>query len=170
LSGWLPSYYRELGLSLEAASLPLALFNASSLPAGLLATYFSDRQHRRRPYLAAGGALVIAGTVGLVLAPLQPAWLWVSLAGAGLGMVFALALALPTDLLDAQRAGSTVSLVLTVGYGGGLLAPLLAGALRDALGSFTLALVPTTAVGLAILLATAMLPETARGLGGAAGR
>jgi CP family cyanate transporter-like MFS transporter len=169
LAGWLPSYYLELGLSAAAASVPFAVFNCASLPAGLLVSYLSDRVRQRRPFVAAGALLILIGTVGLLLAPLQPAWLWAALVGGGIGSVFTMALALPTDLLDPRRAGPTVSLVFTVGYGVALVSPLLAGALRDALGSFTLTLLPVGAIGLAMLATTAALPETARGLRGPAG-
>jgi cyanate permease len=114
--------------------------------------------------------MLLAGMAGLLLTPLYPAWLWTALAGGGIGIVFTLALALPTDLLDPRRAGPTVSLVFTVGYGGALVSPLLAGVLRDALGSFTLALLPTVATGFAMLATTLALPETARGLRGPGGR
>jgi MFS transporter, CP family, cyanate transporter len=168
LVGWLPSYYQELGLSLEAASVPFTVLNLASLPCGLLASYFSDRVRQRRPFVAAGALMLLVGMAGLLLTPLHPAWLWTALAGGGIGIVFTLALALPTDLLDPRRAGPTVSLVFTVGYGAALVSPLLAGVLRDVLGSFTLALLPTVATGVLMLATAAALPETARGLRGLA--
>ncbi|HZS02485.1 MAG TPA: MFS transporter [Chloroflexota bacterium] len=170
LVGWLPSYYQELGLSLEAASVPFTVLNLASLPCGLLASYLSDRVRRRRPFVATGALMLLAGMAGLLLSPLHPAWLWTALAGGGIGIVFTIALALPTDLLDPRRAGPTVSLVFTVGYGAALVSPLLAGALRDALGSFTLALLPTVATGFGMLAANLALPETARGLHGPTSR
>jgi cyanate permease len=48
--------------------------------------------------------------------------------------------------------------------------PLLAGVLRDALGSFTLALLPTVGTAIAMLITAIALPETARGLHGSASR
>jgi CP family cyanate transporter-like MFS transporter len=168
LVGWLPSYYQELGLSLEAASVPFTVLNLASLPCGLLASYLSDRVRQRRPFIAAGALMLLAGMAGLLRTPLHPAWLWTALAGGGIGIVFTLALALPTDLLDPRRAGPTVSLVFTVGYGAALVSPLLAGVLRDALGSFTLALLPTVGTGVAMLATAFALPETARGLRGPA--
>jgi cyanate permease len=167
--GWLPSYYQELGLAVEAATVAFTLLNLTSLPCGLLASYFSDRVHKRRPFVAVGALMLLAGMAGLLLTPLQPAWLWPALAGGGIGIVFTLALALPTDLLDPRRAGPTVSLVFTVGYGAALVSPLLAGVIRDASGSFTLALLPTVATGVAMLVTAFVLPETARGLHGLTG-
>ncbi|HEY7066971.1 MAG TPA: MFS transporter [Chloroflexota bacterium] len=164
LNGWLPSYYQELGLSLGAASVPLAVFNLASLPCNLLASYWSDRVGRRRPFVALAGLLLLAGMAGLLLAPLQPAWLWAALIGGGIGVAFTMALALPTDLLDPRRAGPTVSLMFTVGYTGAIVSPLLAGVLRDALGSFEVAFLPTVATGLGMLVIALALPETARGL------
>jgi CP family cyanate transporter-like MFS transporter len=169
LVGWLPTYYLELGLTGEAATLAFTVLNLASLPCGLLASYCSDRVHQRRPFVAVGALMLLAGMAGLLLSPLHPAWLWTALAGGGIGIVFTMALALPTDLLDPRRAGPTVSLVFTVGYGAALVSPLLAGVLRDASGSFTLALLPTVATAVAMLATTLALPETARGLHGLSG-
>jgi CP family cyanate transporter-like MFS transporter len=166
LSGWLPTYYLELGFEVQSAGLPLTVFNLVMLPANLGATYLSDRHGRRRPFLIGACLLFLVGMVGLLVSPLAPWWLWCLAAGGALGVVFALALALPIDLLDPRRAGATISLVFTVGYTGALASPLFAGALRDALGSFTVAFVPTLGLGLAMLAVVLILPETGRGIRG----
>jgi cyanate permease len=54
--------------------------------------------------------------------------------------------------------------MFTVGYTGAIVSPLLAGVLRDALGSFEVAFLPTVATGLGMLVIALALPETARGL------
>ncbi len=167
LSGWLPTYYLELGLGVDAAGLPLTVLNVAMLPSSLGVPFLSDRYGRRRPFLVGACVLFLAGMVGLLVSPLAPWWLWCALAGGAIGAVFALALALPIDLLDAQRAAATISLVFTVGYTGALASPLLAGALRDALGSFALALVPALGLGVIMLALAVVLPETCRGIRGA---
>jgi MFS transporter, CP family, cyanate transporter len=167
LTGWLPTYYLELGFDVEGAGLPLTLFNLAMLPVSLGVTYLSDRHGRRRPFLIGACLLFLVGMVGLLVSPLALWWLWCLAMGCALGAVFALALALPIDLLDARRAGATVSLVFTVGYTGALASPLVAGALRDALGSFTLAFIPTLGLGLVMLGLVLILPETGRGIRGA---
>ncbi len=152
---------------MDAAGLPLTVLNVAMLPSSLGVPFLSDRYGRRRPFLVGACVLFLAGMVGLLVSPLAPWWLWCALAGGAIGAVFALALALPIDLLDAQRAAATISLVFTVGYTGALASPLLAGALRDALGSFALALVPALGLGVIMLALAVVLPETGRGIRGA---
>src|SRR5207244_2782015 len=105
-----------------------------------------------------------------MLSPLQPVWLWALLLGLSLGAIFPLSLALPIDLQDPRRAAGTVSLLLTVGYAGIVPGLLLMGALRDALGSFTVAWTTSLACGVAMLLLILLLPETGRGLAGSGRR
>jgi CP family cyanate transporter-like MFS transporter len=169
-NGWLPSYYQELGWPLARAGEPLALFNLVMLPVALVVSYWSDRLHRRRPFLLGGSLLFLGGHLGLLLAPQQPWWLWMLTMGVGTACVFAIALVLPIDLLDPRRAAATVSLMLTVGYTGILLGPLALGVLRDLTGVFVLAWLPNVATSVAMLLLALVLPETGRGLRGAAAR
>ncbi|MBX5491340.1 MAG: MFS transporter [Chloroflexi bacterium] len=165
-NGWLPSYYQELGLSVDRAGEALALFNLAMLPVALSVTYVSDRLHQRRPFLLGGSLLFLVGQVGLVVAPLHPWWLWMIAMGVGSSAVFAISLVLPIDLLDPRRASATVSLMLTVGYVGVLLGPLSLGALRDLTGTFLVAWVPNLVTGLAMILLALLLPETGNGLRG----
>jgi len=163
-NGWVPTYYQELGVPVEAAGLPLAVFNLVQLPMALIVPILSDRLRVRRPFLLFDTLVVLVGLVGLILVPLQPLWLWTLLMGVGLGGLFPIALSLPIDLQNARRAAAVVSLELTVGYAAILPSLLLMGALRDALGSFTVAWTTSLACGLVLLVIVLLLPETGRGL------
>jgi CP family cyanate transporter-like MFS transporter len=164
VNGWVPTYYQELGVPVEAAGLPLAVFNLIQLPMALIVPVLSDRLRVRRPFLLFDTLIVLVGLVGLIVLPLQPLWLWTLLMGVGLGGLFPIALSLPIDLQNPRRAAAVVSLELTVGYAAILPSLLLMGALRDALGSFTLAWTTGIACGLVLLVVVLLLPETGRGL------
>ncbi len=170
VNGWVPTYYQELGIPLEQAGLPLAVFNFIQLPMALVVPVLSDRVGLRRPFLLADALIALVGLVGLIVVPMQPLWLWTALIGTGLGGIFPIALAMPIDLQNARRAAAVISLELTVGYAAILPSLLLMGALRDALGSFTLAWLTAIACNLVLLLSVLLLPETGRGLADSAHR
>jgi CP family cyanate transporter-like MFS transporter len=76
--------------------------------------------------------------------------------GAAIGVTFPSVLTLPLDAADRhEEVGAMAAMMLFGGYTAAALAPFLLGALRDAAGSFTLALwllVADTAVMLAVSL------------------
>jgi CP family cyanate transporter-like MFS transporter len=80
---------------------------------------------------------MVSGLLGMWLAPLAVAYLWMSLLGAGSAGLFALTLILPLDYSDSpQAAGDWTAMMSSGGYLIAALGPYLCGALRDATGSY----------------------------------
>jgi MFS family permease len=158
-------YLVDAGFSkMSAASLFSVNFILAVL-GGLSAGATSDRIGRLRTY--GGIALLYAvgyGSLLLVRSPQQPLVIAVfviasGLASGGVGPVFT---AFLTDRLQGPRLGSLLGLQ-NIGFGvGAVLGPYLAGALFDALHSYTLAFLIT---GAAAVGSSALLSATARRLG-----
>lgn len=159
-NAWLTAYYESLGWPLARAALPLGIFSAVGAIAGFLAPALTDRMRARWPTLVISCALSVAGLVGFLLAPASLAWLWSSLFGAGLYASFTVGLALPVDISHPARVGTVTGVVLTVGYAGALVGPLLAGYLRDVTGSFAGGIVAMLALSVVMTAAAVRLPET----------
>ena len=136
------------------------------IPTGLAVPWLADRVGSRRPYLASGASLVLAGLLGVVLAP-GGGWLWAALVGAGGGIVFSLSLTLPLDVAGRPaEAGAVTGLMLGAGYAISAAGPLLLGAARDATGSFSTSLWGLVGAAAALLCVSAALSgeRLARGL------
>ena len=134
---WLAPYYVEKGWSEQNAGLLLGFLTAMEVISGLVVPAIANRSRDRRIVLMALLGLIIAGFCGLILSPQHFSLLWPCLLGLGIGGLFPMSLIVSLDHLDnPQRAGGLTAFVQGIGYLIAGLSPLLAGMIRDQLGSF----------------------------------
>jgi CP family cyanate transporter-like MFS transporter len=169
LVAWLPAYYQQRGASVAHSGSLLAAMTvfqaASALLLPLAAASFRDR----RPWLVAGLSAQLFGIVGLIAWPDLVPLLWVAVAGAGLGGTFSLTLVTALDHSDDHRiAARLVAFVQGVGFIVAAIAPVIAGRLRDATGSFVTAwIMLALCISAMITLTFAFSPRSySRWLGG----
>ncbi|ALK33520.1 cyanate transporter [Burkholderia plantarii] len=135
---WLPPFYVEQGWSDTHAGLLLAYLTSMEVVSGLVMPALASRHADRRPVLLLVLASVIAGFVGLILAPVAYPVVWAGLLGIGIGGLFPLSLIVAMDHMDApRRAGQLTAFVQGVGYLIAALSPLIAGFIKDVSSSFT---------------------------------
>lgn len=150
---WLAPYYVEKGWSEQDAGLLLGFLTAMEVISGLVVPAIANRSRDRRVVLMALLGLIIAGFCGLILSPQHFSLLWPCLLGLGIGGLFPMSLIVSLDHLDnPQRAGGLTAFVQGIGYLIAGLSPLLAGMIRDQLGSFEWAWWSLTAVMVVMLL------------------
>ncbi|WP_397449230.1 cyanate transporter [Pseudomonas sp. NA-150] len=134
---WFAPYYVEKGWSDQQAGLLLGLLTAMEVLSGLLTPAIANRSRDRRWVLATLLLLIIGGFCGLILSPEYLSLLWPCLLGLGIGGLFPMSLIVSLDHLDnPRRAGGLTAFVQGIGYLIAGLSPLLAGVIRDRLGSF----------------------------------
>ena len=131
---WSGIYLRQtLGLPALLGGSGVAVFYAA-MAAGRLGTAWAVRSFgNRRTLLAAG--LFTAGGMGLALATREPLLVVCGFLVVGLALsgVAPIAFSAAGDLAPG-RAGSAISAVTTLGYGGFLLGPVVVGGLAELLG------------------------------------
>lgn len=134
---WLAPYYVEQGWSEQNAGLLLGFLTAMEVISGLVTPAIANRSRDKRLVLAVLLLLIMAGFGGLILSPARFSLLWPCLLGLGIGGLFPMSLIVSLDHLDdPRRAGGLTAFVQGVGYLIAGLSPLLAGMIRDQLGSF----------------------------------
>jgi CP family cyanate transporter-like MFS transporter len=135
---WLPSFYQQQNMSLQASGNLLAWLAMFQATAAFAMPMLARRSIDRRAALWLTIALQTVGFAGFALAPNAAPWLWVALAGFGLGGFFSLSLIVSLDHLPgAQAAGTLAAFVQGIGFVLASTAPWLIGWLRDSGASFT---------------------------------
>ncbi|MCO8312729.1 cyanate transporter [Pseudomonas mandelii] len=144
---WLAPYYVEKGWSEQNAGLLLGFLTAMEVVSGLITPAIANRSQDKRLVLVVLLALIMAGFCGLILSPERFSLLWPCLLGLGIGGLFPMSLIVSLDHLDnPRRAGGLTAFVQGIGYLIAGLSPLIAGMIRDQLGSFEWAWWSLTAV------------------------
>ena len=150
---WLAPYYVEQGWSEQNAGLLLGFLTAMEVVSGLVTPAIANRRQDKRGVVAVLLVLIILGFCGLILSPQHWSLLWPCLLGLGIGGLFPMSLILSLDHLEnPRRAGGLTAFVQGIGYLIAGLSPLIAGMIRDQLGSFEWAWWSLTAVIVLMLL------------------
>lgn len=137
LVAWLPSFYQQQNMSLQASGNLLAWLAMFQATAAFAMPMLARRSIDRRAALWLTIVLQIVGFTGFAMAPNAAPWLWVALAGFGLGGFFSLSLIVSLDHLSgAQAAGTLAAFVQGIGFLLASSAPWLIGWLRDCGASF----------------------------------
>ncbi|WP_298584824.1 MFS transporter [uncultured Kocuria sp.] len=151
--GWVAQIYRDGGLEQAQAGLMAALIAAMGIPGGLLMPVLVARSPHLRRWIVGLGACMVAGYLGLLLAPAAVPWAWALLLGVG-SFAFPTALALLTARSRDPRVTAQLSgFTQPVGYLLAAAGPFAVGALREATGSWTAPLL--LLMGTAVLLVVA---------------
>jgi CP family cyanate transporter-like MFS transporter len=154
---WLPTIYREQGLSPATAGALLSVFNAVGIAANLATPVIAHRMRDQRAAIAGTVSLTVLGITGLLVAPAGLALLWAVVLGLGQGAALSLALLLMIlRAPDHDTAARLSSMAQGVGYLLAAAGPLGMGLLHALTGGWTVPL-------LAMLVLSAC--ELAAGLG-----
>ncbi|MGW6395346.1 CynX/NimT family MFS transporter [Streptomyces sp. NPDC055103] len=139
LIAWMPTIFTDHGMSRSTAGLVFAFNTLTQIVGAFAVPLLAGRTRGQRPLIVLVTALVAAGYVGLLVAPVEGAWLWAAVLGVGQGGALGLALTLIVLRSgDAVTASALSGMAQAVGYLLGAAGPLAAGALHQATGSWTL--------------------------------
>nr|WP_296071161.1 MFS transporter [uncultured Actinoplanes sp.] len=138
---WLPSIEKANGVSATAAGVHQFLLNALGIAGSMICSALIPRLRDQRPIGVLAPLLFSVAVAGLLLAPGYGA-IWAGLAGVAGGSTIVLALSL-FGLRTAHhtQAAALSGMAQSVGYLVAAAGPIAIGALHDASGSWTLALI-----------------------------
>jgi MFS transporter, CP family, cyanate transporter len=151
---WLAARYTSLGSSAAQAGLLLGLFSATQLVSSLGMPLLAHRFGDPRPWIAASVGLTGLSLALVAFAPNPAAWVWASVLGLGVGGQFALAMMVLSTLgATPGESAAATGMALFVGYLVAAVGPVLAGALRDATGSYEAPFAALAVFAVPVLLA-----------------
>jgi CP family cyanate transporter-like MFS transporter len=151
---WLAARYTAIGDSQAHAGLLLGLFSGTQLVSSLGMPLLAHRFGDLRPWIVLSLTLTGVCLALVAFAPNPLGWLWVSILGLGVGGQFALALTVLSGLGGtAAESAAATGMALFVGYLLAAAGPVLAGALRDSTGGYTVPFAALAAFSVPVLLA-----------------
>ena len=159
---WTPSLMVLKGASPEVGSAITSMRGWAGLPAVFLVPLLSYRIGLRKPFLWGSGLLLAFAALWAIPISVPWGWLLMAFVGVVVSGSFSMILALPAELSRGRSIGSASGMIFSIGYLGGLIAPLLAGYLFDISGALDWSLLVLFVIGLGWALIGALLPETGR--------
>jgi CP family cyanate transporter-like MFS transporter len=154
LLSWLPTIYRDHGMSRAAAGGVLGVMGVVGIVGNFAAPLFAVRSGRPRLAVLLTGGLTLVGLIGVLVAPTVLPLVSATLIGVGTGGTFSITLLLIASRAhDAVIAARLSSMAQGVGYMISAAGPLAAGLLHSATGGWEFPLIFTIGVCAAQLLA-----------------
>jgi CP family cyanate transporter-like MFS transporter len=136
---WLPTLFRDRGVSAAAAGGLLALMNLGNAVSALLAPVLAHRARDQRVIITVTVAAMAAGLAGSLFAPTGGAAVWALLLGLGQGSSLGLAIFLTMARApDPVAAASLSGFAQGTGYLVATAGPLAVGLLHTATGGWTI--------------------------------
>jgi len=165
---WLPTLFRDRGVSPEHAGALLALMNFGNAVTAMLMPVLAHRARDQRPLVLVAGLASAVGLTGALLAPVGTAFVWTLLLGLGQGASLGLAIFFtvaraPDPVASASLSGFAQSVGYLIATGG----PLAIGFLHTATGGWDVPVVALLAATV-VQLSAGVLAGRARTLPGPA--
>lgn len=158
--GWAPALMMLKGATIDLAGLVTSIVLWISIPTVFLMPRFAYKMGLRKPFLwlpSIIGAIVAWGAIHI---DLSMSWLPMALVGIIDSTRLVIILSLPVELMPEEEVGTASGLVLSIGYSGGIIGPLIGGRILDLTGSLDLSLLVLSGVSIAMAVIAFILPET----------
>ena len=159
-SGWTPTLLMSKLATPEMAGLLTSLTLWVGIPTGFLMPRLAYRLGLRKPFLWIPAIALVAVALGARVIGLDMSWIIMVAAGVALMTQYPTILALPVEMVPKEEVGAASGLMLSIGYIGGVIGPLIGGRILDITGSLNLSLLVLAGVSVAMIGVAFMLPET----------
>jgi CP family cyanate transporter-like MFS transporter len=164
-SGWAPALLLSRGATAELAGLISSITLWVGIPTGILMPRLFQKLKSKKSVLWISSlttALVAAGALGMNLAL---SWVIMVLAGVAITSRFIILMTLPVEFVSAEEVGAASGLMLSIGYVGGIVGPLIGGYTFDLTGGLDLMLFTLVGVSVAAIIISLKLRETRQKIG-----
>jgi cyanate permease len=160
LLGFLKDMLTGRGIDPITAGVVASMVSWFMIPGSFVAPMISNRVGRRKPFIWATSIVAAVALYFTGTASGFPLWVSVIVYGFLIGSMAPIILAMPVELMGASYSATAGGFTLVGGYFGATFAPLLAGYLSTATGSFLPAVIMCTALTGIEAVCGLMLKET----------
>jgi len=162
-SGWSPVMMMLKGASLNQAGLIASMTIWPVLPTFLLVPRLSHRIGLRKPFLWLPSiVLAIAFWVAKYIT-ITTSWFLMALVGVAAATRFITLMALPLELTHESEVGMASGMLLSIGFAGGVIGPLIGGHVLDTTQNLDLSLVVLVIISVVATFIALKIPESGPG-------
>jgi CP family cyanate transporter-like MFS transporter len=161
-TGWAPVMMMLKGATPEIAGVISSITIWVVLPTFLLMPRLSHRLGVRRPFLWVPAIALALASWGARYASVSASWGLMVLVGVAAGTRFTMLLTLPIELMHEREVGMASGMVLSLGFLGGVVGPLIGGRILDATQNLDLSLTVLVVTSLVAAFIASRVPETAK--------
>ena len=159
-SGWAPALMMERGAPPDLAALIASLFLWVGIPSVLLAPRLSNKVGLRKPFMWGPSIILAFTSLWAIYVNVPMGWALMTVASIAHNIRLVIVLALPIELVPKKAVGTASGLLLSIGYIGGIIGPLIGGHILDLTGSLNLSLLILVGVSIAAAGVAFKIPET----------
>ena len=159
-TGWAPALIMLKGGTPELAGLLASIVLWAGIPTVFLMPRLAYKLGVRKPFIWLPSIIIAIVTLGAIRMDLSLMWLPMLLLGITDNTRFAIIMALPVEMMPEEEVGTASGLVLSFGYSGAIIGPLVGGRILDITGSLDLSLLVLAGISIASAVIARRLPET----------
>lgn len=158
--GWTPALMTQKGATPDLAALIASVSMWVVIPSVFLIPRLSYKLGVRKPFIWIPSFVLAFVSLGAIFISVPMGWVLMTLAGIANGARFVTIMALPVEMMPKETVGIASGLIISIGYIGGVIGPLIAGHLFDLTGSLDLPLLVLIGVSVATGSIALKIPKT----------
>jgi len=161
VTGWFPTFFIEKGFNTNSAGILTSIITFASIPAVFFIPFASDKVGLRKPFLWISSIIAAILFIATIFSSFAVDIIIMIFLGISLTASYVISLFLPLELVKSkENAGTASGLIISIGYIGGALGPLIAGFLKDIMGTLKPALIMLAVLMVISVVLVFLLPET----------
>lgn len=160
ITGWFPTFFIQKGISEAGSGILTSIVTLAGLPAVFLIPFISDRVGFRKPFLWISCLIAAAAFIGIIYTTFILDFILMIILGITLTATYVMSLFLPIELVRPDYAGTASGIVISIGYIGGAMGPLIAGYLKDSTGTLIPSIIMLSVLMLISMVLIFFVPET----------
>jgi cyanate permease len=162
-TGWAPVMMVLKGASPDLAGIIASITIWAIIPTFLLMPRLSHRIGLRKPFIWIPSIALAIVSWAARYATVSASWYLMALVGVAAGTRFTTLLTLPVEMMHDRRVGMASGMVLSVGFVGGVIGPLVGGRILDVTQTLDLSLMVLVGISAASAFLASRITETGPG-------
>ena len=159
-TGWTPALMMQKGAAPALAALIASVTLWAAIPSTLLLPRLSDKLGLRKPFIWGPSFVLAFATLGVIYITVPMSWFLMAFIGVAHATRFAIIMALPAEMMPRKVVGASSGLILSVGYMGGIIGPLVGGRIFDVTGNLDLPFFILIGITIVSGIIALKIPET----------